>query len=436
MQKLPAWGRIVGISVVTFMAGLGIGRVTATTSSMPFTQVIDGVSVTSTGRVLGQGQSPRISLSDDIDFAQFWEVWTSLRAKYYQQPVPDKDLYYGALVGLVAGAGDPYTSFFPPKEAAAFSDQLDGKFEGIGAQIDLKDGHLQVVAPLAGSPAEKSGLRPGDWIVKIDEKPTDGLTVDEAVDLIRGQKGTAVTLVVIRSESASKSFTLTIVRDEIRIKSVVLTWKPGNIASIELTGFNNDTPDLFAQAVQEIQVKKAKGIILDLRNNPGGSVLSAQVVAGAWVGEQVVLKERRQGKITESVKGIGRGELGAIPTVVLVNQGSASASEIVAGALQDYGIATTIGMKTFGKGSMQEYETLKDGSALKITIAEWLTPKERAINHVGLDPMIEVDRKQEDYESKRDPQFDRAQQFFQNGGIGGIATSTVSSTKGTTEPRR
>lgn len=434
---MSVWSRVVGISALTFMAGMGLGRWTAVSSTRPFTQVIGGNSPSSTGRVLGQGQSPRIALSADVDFAQFWDVWTTLRTKYYQQPVADKDLYYSALEGLVAGAGDPYTSYFPPKEAEAFSDQLDGRFEGIGAQIDVKDGHLQVVAPLTGSPAEKAGLRPGDWIVKIDEKPTDGLTVDQAAETIRGPKGTAVTLAVIRQESRPQSFSLTIVRDEIRVKSVILTWKPGNIAALEITGFNTDTPELFTQMVQEIKTKNAKGIILDLRNNPGGSVLSAQVVAGAWVGDQVIFKERRQGKVTKSVMGIGKGELGTIPTVVLINQGSASASEIVAGALQDYGKATTIGKKTFGKGSVQEFETLKDGSALKITIAEWLTPKERAINHVGLDPMIEVDRKQEDYEAKRDPQFDRAQQFLQSGGnVGGTASSTIPTATGTSEPRK
>lgn len=297
-----------------------------------------------------------------------------------------------------------------------FSQQLDGKFEGIGAQIDAKQGILTVVAPLPGSPAEKAGLRSGDLIAKIDGKPTEGLTVDRAAEQIRGPKGSAVTLEVIRQGSRPAPFVLTIVRDQIQIKSVTLAWKPGNVALLTITGFNNDTPILFEEIRQQIIQKQAKGIILDVRSNPGGSVLSAQHVAGAWVGDQVIFKQRRQGKIVDSVHGIGRGELGSIPTVVLVNGGSASASEIVAGALQDYDKATIIGKKTFGKGSEQEYEDLKDGSALKITIAEWVTPKERTINHIGLEPTIVVERTDADYDAKRDPQLDRAEQFLRNGG--------------------
>lgn len=416
MRTVPTWGRVLGISALTFAVGAGFGRWTSA-PAQPLSQVFGTSSSSTVGRVLGQGQSPRVPVGEDVDFALFWDVWQTVRSKYYEQPVPDKDLFYGALTGLVAGTGDPYTAFFSPKEAEDFSQQLDGKFEGIGAQIELKQGQLQIVAPLPGSPAEKAGLRPGDWIVKIDEKPTEGLTVDQAAERIRGPKGTAVTIAVIRQGSRPEPFSLTIVRDEIQVKSVVLSWKPGNIALLEITGFNNDVPDLFEAARQEIQRKRAKGIILDVRNNPGGSVLTAQVVAGAWVGDRVIFKERRQGKIVESVKGIGGGELGTIPTVVLVNRGSASASEIVAGALQDYGKATVLGTKTFGKGSVQEYQELKDGSALKITIAEWLTPNDRVINHIGLDPTFVVERTEADYEAKRDPQLDRAQQFLLEGGF-------------------
>ncbi len=430
IRALPTWGRILGVSALTFVVGAGFGRWTSG-SSLPLTQALGGSSSSTTGRVLGQGQAPRLDVSKDVDFALFWDVWQTVRSKYYEQPVPDKDLFYGALTGLVAGTGDPYTTFFSPKEAEDFSQQLDGKFEGIGAQIELKQGQLQVVAPLVGSPAEKAGLRPGDWIVKIDEKPTDGLTVDQAAEQIRGPKGTAVTIAVIRQGSRPEPFSLTIVRDEIQVKSVILSWKPGNVAVLEITGFNNDVPELFAAARQEIVKKKAKGIILDLRNNPGGSVLTAQVVAGAWVGDQIIFKERRQGKIVESVEGIGEGELGLIPTVVLVNRGSASASEIVAGALQDYGKATVLGTKTFGKGSVQEYQELKDGSALKITIAEWLTPKDRVINHIGLEPTFVVERTEADYEAKRDPQFDRAQQFLLEGGFASSTLPAVSAATGT-----
>ena len=415
IEQVSGWKRTTALAVLVFVMGVGVGRLFPGASQTPLSRVL-GASPTTTGNVLGQGQSPRMDLSQDVDFAQFWEVWQKVRNTYYQQPVADKDLFYGALSGLVAGAGDPYTVFFPPKEAEEFSQQLDGKFEGIGAQIDAKQGILTVVAPLPSSPAEKAGLRSGDLIAKIDGKPTEGLTVDQAAERIRGPKGSAVTLEVIRQGSRSVPFALTIVRDEIQVKSVTLAWKPGNLALLTITGFNNDTPSLFEEARQQIVQKQAKGIILDLRSNPGGSVLSAQDVAGAWVGDQVIFKQRRQGKIVDSIRGIGRGELGSIPTIVLVNGGSASASEIVAGALEDYGKAVLVGTKTFGKGSEQEYQGLKDGSALKITIAEWVTPKERTINHIGLEPTIVVERTDADYDAKRDPQLDRAQQLLRNGG--------------------
>lgn len=413
------------IGLAVFCVGIGVGRMSQ--PSVEGIVALPGVS-TSTGRVLGIGQSPRMELSGDVDFNLFWETWQAIRSRYYERPVSDKDLFYGALTGLVAGVGDPYTSFFPPQEAQEFSQQLEGRFEGIGAQIEIKEGMLVVVAPLEGSPAEKAGLRAGDGIVMIDGKPTDGLSVDQAARTIRGPKGTPVSITVARGKTA-KPFTLTIVRDEIQMKSVKLTWD-GAVALLEVHGFNTDTQALFEQAVQEIRAKKAKGIILDVRNNPGGAVTAAQAVAGAWIGDEVLFQERRQGKIVDSVRAVGRGEVSGIPTVVLMNQGSASASEIVAGALQDYGQAVTIGTKSFGKGSVQEYEELKDGSALKVTIAEWLTPKDRVINHVGLEPMIAVERTDADYDAKRDPQLERAKRFLREGGTP-ASFRTTSSTAAT-----
>lgn len=405
-----AWQYMI-VSLAIFLVGIGVGRVSE--PSRTGLVALPGAS-TSTGRVLGIGQSPRIELADDVDFNLFWETWQMVRNRYYERPVSDKDLFYGALTGLVDGVGDPYTTFFPPQEAEEFTQQLEGRFEGIGAQIEIKDGLLVVVAPLEGSPAEKAGLRPGDGIGMIDGKPTDSMSVDQAARTIRGPKGTPVTITVIRGKTG-KPFALTIVRDQIQMKSVKLSWD-GSFAIVEIDGFNTDTQALFEQATQDIRAKKAKGIILDVRNNPGGAVTAAQTVAGAWIGNEILFQERRQGKIVEAVRAIGRGELSGIPTVVLINQGSASASEIVAGALQDHGQAVTVGAKTFGKGSVQEYEELKDGSALKVTIAEWLTPNDRVIHHVGLEPMIHVQRTDADYDAKRDPQLERAKQFLREGG--------------------
>ncbi len=416
-------GIVIGLGL--FVAGFGLGHWRGVSSGPSFVEA-RFIAATSTGRVVGVGQSPRIPLAEDVEFQLFWNTWQTIKDKYYVKPVSDKELFYGALTGLAAGVRDPYTSFFPPREAEEFSDQLEGKFEGIGAQIEVKDARLQVVAPLDDSPAEKAGLRAGDIFATIDGKTTDGLTVDEAARRIRGPKGTPVTLTIVRPGSRNKPFSLTVIRDEIRLKSVKVRWFEGNIALVELTAFNTDTPALFEEASRDLLAKKAKGIILDMRNNPGGAVRTAQLVAGSWLGNEVIFHERRQGKIVQSIRGIGRGELANIKTLVLINEGSASAAEILAGALEDAGKAQTVGAKTFGKGSVQEYEELPDGSALKITVAEWLTPKERAINHTGLEPMIKVDRTEEDYDTKRDPQLDAARAFFREGRFPTATTSTSS----------
>jgi carboxyl-terminal processing protease len=305
--------------------------------------------------------------------------------------------------------------------AEDFQEALSGKFEGIGAELALKDDQLTVVAPLPDTPAERAGVLAGDLILKIDDTETLGMSVEKAVSLIRGKKGTPVKLTLYRAaKKPEPTLEVTIIRDQIQIKSVKLSYvASGTVAMIEITNFNEDTKEAFDRAVQEVIRKPVKGLVLDLRNNPGGFLDTSLMVAGEWVGQDIVVKERRQGKIFAELRGTGLGRLSAIPTVVLVNQGSASASEIVAGALQDHKKATILGMKTFGKGSVQDYQNFTDGSGVKITIAEWLTPLERTIHKTGLEPDIQVDRTPEDYEQQRDPQLERAV---------GILTGTASST--------
>lgn len=358
--------------------------------------------------VLGLNQVPSQKLADDIDFKRFWELWSILKEKYYQQPVKDRDLFYGAMGGMAQSLGDPYTTYFEPKVAQDFQESLQGKFEGIGAEIGSKDDSLQIIAPLPDTPASRAGLLAGDILIKINGEDTVGMTVEKAVSLIRGPKGTKVNLSVLRPSQKKPPFDVTITRDVIKIKSV--TWKmlPNQVALINLTNFNGDTSAAFKDTVREVIKKDPKSIILDLRNDPGGFLDTAIDVASYWVGEEPIVKERRQGKIIQEFNGTDKASLVGIPTIVLVNQGSASASEIVAGALQDYGKARLLGTKTFGKGSVQDYQTLSDGSAVKITIAEWLTPHERTINKTGLTPDVIVERTADDYEAKRDPQLDRA----------------------------
>jgi carboxyl-terminal processing protease len=378
-------------------------------------------------RVIGLNQSPPEKLADDIEFKRFWELWKLLQEKYYIQPVKDRDLFYGAMSGLAQSVGDPYTTYFEPKVAQEFQESLQGKFEGIGAEIGSKDDILQIIAPLPETPAERAGLMAGDILIKINNEDTVGMTVEKAVSLIRGPKGTKVTLNVLRPSQKKPPFDVTITRDVIKIKSVRSKMLPNQIGVIELTNFNGDTSEAFREAVREVLRNDPKGLILDLRNDPGGFLDTAIDVASYWVGEEPVVKERRQGKIIQEFKGTNRATLGSLPTIVLVNQGSASASEIVAGALQDYGKAKLVGTKTFGKGSVQDYQMLSDGSAIKITIAEWLTPKERTINKTGLTPDITVERTPEDYEAKRDPQLDRAVELL-------TGAKTVSPTSSSTRP--
>lgn len=401
--RRSSWGFLL-----ILIAGIGVGVLIGRGSVTMGTGSIAN-NATGTGAVIGMGQSAPASISQDVEFKVFWEMWQILKEHYYEQPIEDKTLFYGAMSGLAASFGDPYTQYFEPKGAEEFQEALSGKFSGIGAEIGLKESRVTVVAPLPDTPAERAGVRAGDVITAINGSSTEGMTVEKAVSLIRGDEGTQVTLSLFRvSANKGKEFDVTITRAVIRIASVRLKWPKEKIAHIEVVSFNDDTRIRFEQVVNEVAAKDPKGIILDLRNNPGGYLDLATSVAGEWVGDRVVLKERRQGKIIEQLIGTGRNRFAGIPTIVLVNQGSASASEIVSGALQDHDVATVVGMKTFGKGSVQDYINLRDGSAVKVTIAEWLTPDERAINNAGLEPDIVVDRTQEDYENQRDPQLDRA----------------------------
>lgn len=377
-------------------------------------------------RVIGLNQAPPEKLADDIEFKRFWELWGILKEKYYQQPVKDRDLFYGAMGGLAQSLGDPYTMYFEPKVAQEFKESLQGKFDGIGAEIGLKDDLLQIIAPLPETPAERAGLLAGDILIKINGEDTVGMTVEKAVSLIRGPKGTKVTLSILRPSQKKPPFDVSLIRDVIKVKSVRSKMLPGRVAVIELSNFNGDTSEAFQAAVREVLQKDPKAIILDVRNDPGGFLDTAIDVSSYWVGDAAIVKERRQGKIIQEFKGVRKAILANIPTIVLVNQGSASASEIVAGALQDYGKARLLGTKTFGKGSVQDYQELSDGSAVKITIAEWLTPHERTINKTGLTPDVIVERTADDYEAKRDPQLDRALEL-----LTGVKTAspTASSTR-------
>jgi len=352
--------------------------------------------------------APANKLTQDVDFNLFWNVWDMLKKDYVDRDkLDDKKMFYGALKGLVESTGDPYTVFMEPKIAKEFSDDLAGTFEGIGAEIGKKDNIITIVAPLADMPAEKAGLQSGDQIYAINGESTAGLSTDEAVNKIRGPKGTEVTLTIFRKGfEKTKDFKIT--RQTIIVKSIKTKMGDDKIFVITITNFNDDTSELFKQAAAEAIEKNPKGIILDLRNNPGGYLETAIDVASEWVDQGIIVTEQFSPEKKNEYSHRGRARLKDFPTVVLVNQGSASASEIVSGALKDNGKATIVGMKTFGKGSVQTLEEMQDGSSVKITVAKWLTPKGYNINHEGIAPDVEVDLTLEDYNKSIDPQMNKA----------------------------
>jgi carboxyl-terminal processing protease len=347
------------------------------------------------------------STEENLDFNLYWEVWDRLKSNYVDRnKVSNRDLFYGSLKGLAAATGDPYTVFMDPKEAKEFTDDLAGTFEGIGAEIGIRNEIATIVAPLDGMPAQKAGLLAGDKVYAVDGVSTLGLSVDEVVKMIRGDKGTKVTLTIIRGKEKARDISIT--RSVITIKSVKTEMRSDGLFLLRVSNFNDDTASLFEAAVQEILVKKPKGIILDLRNNPGGYLDTAVDMASEWVKEGPVVAEQFNGNRRNEYPANGRARLNNIPTVVLVNGGSASASEIVAGALRDYKQATIVGETTFGKGSVQNLSELSGGALLKITIAKWLTPAGDFINDKGLSPNIEVKLTAEDVEKNLDPQMNKA----------------------------
>ena len=374
------------------------------------------------GEVTGKASSIPAYLGKEVDFKVFWELWNSIQTGYIDAPMGETQLFYGALRGLVSSLNDPYSAFLEPVETDEFYEELSGKFEGIGAEIGLRHEVLTVVSPLSGSPAEQAGLRAGDVILAIDEVNTLGMDVGEAVRRIRGKKGSQVILKIYR-EKAEEFLDIVITRDEIKIVSVKLDWYDhrdydflGNktVAHIEVTHFNSDTSARFLEAVNQILLKNPDAIVLDLRSNPGGYLETAVEMANYWVakGRLVVIEKGDQ---TIEHQAESEPALDKFKTVVLINGGSASSSEIVAGALQDYGLAALIGENTFGKGSVQKMEELSDGSSVKLTFARWLTPSGRQIDGEGIAPDIEVERTVEDYDNDQDPQLERAMQWLVKG---------------------
>jgi len=337
----------------------------------------------------------RSPANEEVDFSLFWGVWETVRTKYLERPVDTKKMLYGAITGMVAALGDPYTSFLPPQENEIVNNSLNGIYEGIGAELGIKDDQLIIVAPLDGSPAKSAGVKSGDRITEIEGESTIGISLREAVSKIRGEAGTIVSLTIARENE--DTFIARIKRGRIVVDSVSWEDKGDGTAYIRISRFDEDTNTEWTKIASEVNVGMSSldALIIDVRGNPGGYLTAAVHIMGDFAPNKPVLyQELATGDmIPHTASGIGTFE--RLPVFVLIDEGSASASEILAAALKHYSNATLIGKKTFGKGTIQDAQNFEDGSGLHITIAKWLTPKKEWIHGVGIEPDIEIDATEE-----------------------------------------
>lgn len=397
-----------------------------------FTILLTGVVAFVLGFQLGFGQSqifkPAIptlpglvnylrSRTTPVDFGVVAQVWDRIQSHYVGAPISDRQLLNGVLKGLVAAMNDPYSAYLDPEIAKQFEEEIKGDIEGIGAEVGIKHNQLVVIAPLPDSPAGKAGLIAGDVILEIDGQSTSDLALDEAVSKLRGAAGSKV--MVQAQTGTNDPRTMTIIREKIRIKSVTLSWTDGaagqsQIAVVTISSFSQDSGRLFLTAVQDVVAKSPSGLILDLRNNPGGYLDQAVTIASQFIPDGPILIERFGDGHEKSYSASGGARLSGVPIVVLINGGSASASEILAGALRERQKAIIVGEHSFGKGSVQELESLPGGASLKLTIARWLMPNGTSIEPNGLAPNREVALTKDDYENNKDPQMDVALSLLRN----------------------
>lgn len=389
-QKLWIWTAVgLIVSAALFSSGwlVGAGRVNVQT----------------------QGLVPTVTTTEGVPTEGLNEIYAQLLASYDGE-ITEQDALTALKEGLAESAGDPFTEFFTPQEASDFDSSLEGQFEGIGAELSREGNFVIIVAPIKGTPAFRAGIQPRDIIVEIDGESATDISVSEAVSRIRGPKGEQVVLTVIRD---GEQLEVAIVRDTITIASVESRVE-GSIGIIELSRFGNDTSALIVQEAQSLKDQGVSSVILDMRGNPGGLLSAAVDVAAVWLPRgSTVLEEKRGDEVIETLRTNSSPILGDIPTVVLINEGSASASEIVAGALRDISGIQIVGQTSFGKGSVQRIFPLNSGGSLKVTVARWFTPSGQNIDEEGITPDIEVELTAEDREAERDPQLDRALELLQ-----------------------
>ncbi len=354
---------------------------------------------------------PLTGLPAALDYSSVNQVYQALKDNY-DGHLTETELLNGLKEGLAAAPGDPYTEYFTPSQAKAFNNELNNTFSGIGAELSQdSSGDIEIIAPIAGTPAASAGLQPQDIITAINGVSTSGMNVDTAVNDIRGPAGTKVVLTILRNNT--QTLNLTIIRKNITVPSVTTKILPGNIGYMSISTFADDTTSLAQKAANQFVGDHVKGIILDLRDDPGGLLSAAVNVSSLWVEpNQMILQEKRGSTVVQTYYAEGGDVLHGIPTVVLINGGSASASEITTGALHDNHDAYVIGEKSFGKGVVQQLINFKDGSQLKVTVASWYRPDGQDIEHKGIIPDEKVADKGTDLQASNDPQLLAAQSYL------------------------
>lgn len=401
---------LVGLFAIIFLfgSGLTVGIYLGYENRPPVEKVLN---------VLGKESPPE---RETVDFSPFWETWNLVDEKFVvatstatstTAKIPtEQDKVYGAISGLVASLGDPYSVFLPPVEKKIFEEEISGHFGGIGIEVDVVEGGLTVISPLEDTPAKRAGLEPNDRIIKIDDTSTEGLGLDDAVNIIRGEVGTEVKLTV-RRPGESKPLEFKIIRDVIQVPTIKTESLKNGVFVIRLYSFSATSPGLFRKALKEFALAKTDRLLLDLRGNPGGYLESAVDIASWFLreGEVVVTEDHGTSKETRVYKSKGyKGLSDKVKLVVLVDGGSASASEILAGALAEHGRAVLVGKKTFGKGSVQELVPVTDDASVKLTIARWLTPLGHSLSQNGLVPEHVIEPAEGDKRGEKDAQQDKA----------------------------
>lgn len=398
MTKDKIFGALSVLVAAILLIGSGFSFGYKTGTEFPKTIIVEGVSNFEDGK------------ADDVDFGTFWQAWKLIDEEHLNHDSASaKDRVYGAIKGLVGSLGDPYSEFFPPEDNQKFREDIQGNFGGIGAELGMRDGQLVVVAPLKDTPAMAAGLRADDKILLVDSSSTLNISIEQAVKWIRGPIGKPVTLTIMRDEW-QRPRDIEIVRANITIPTMEVEVLEEGIVHAQLFSFNANAQNMFYSELLPALASGGNGLILDLRNNPGGFLDVSVELAGWFIprGSLVVSQEGRGG-VSHEFRAVGNELLKDFPLVILINRGSASASEILAGAIKvNRGDVKLVGEKSFGKGTVQELESLRDGSSLKLTISHWVLPDGQILEGEGLTPDVEVEITEEDYEAERDPQLEKA----------------------------